>query len=137
MHRSSPVLDWNQTLSIGVEGIDLQHRYFVDLIHRLSIELEEGDAAYRARLINELGSYAQLHFTSEENFMYKLGFPDLEKHHKSHQALLQKLNGQIGLYLVDMLDAAEIIEYLSNWLVQHIQTEDRAFGVFAAQAKPQ
>ncbi len=137
MQRASPMLEWNQALSVGIEGIDLQHRYFVDLIGRLSVELEGKDPAYRTRLINELGSYAQLHFVCEENLMYKLGFPGLESHRKSHRALLEKLNGQIGLYLVGLLDAGEITDSLASWLVHHISTEDREIGVFVNQVELQ
>ncbi len=129
------MLEWNQKLSVGVESIDLQHRYLLDLINRLSIELEGHDSAYQARLIDELGSYARQHFTAEENFMYKLGYPGLEDHCKIHQDLLEKLHGQIGLYLMDMLDAEEIVKYVSAWAVRHVLTDDKKFGEFATKAK--
>jgi len=71
------MLVWDQKWTVGVESIDLQHRCFVDLINRIYAEIESGDAVYQTRLINELGSYTQQHFTSEENIMHKLGFPGM------------------------------------------------------------
>jgi len=129
------MLLWNDNFSIGIEGIDLQHRYFIDLLNRLSLELKDSDAAYQAKLIDELASYAKQHFISEENIMYKLGYPGLKKHSEYHQELLEKLNGRIGLYLLDMLEPDEIISYLSKWLIQHIVQEDKVLAKFIAKAK--
>ncbi len=128
---------WDQEWTVGVASIDLQHRYFIDLINRIYAEIESQDAAHQTRLINELGGYTQLHFMSEENIMYKLGFPAMEKHCESHQALREKLNGQIGLYLVGMLDASEIVANLTDWFIPHLMTEDREFARFIKQAKLQ
>ena len=130
------MLSWDDGFSIGIESIDLQHRYFIDLISRLSLELKGSDTAYQAKLIDELASYAKQHFISEENIMYRLGYPGLEKHSECHQELLERLNGRIGLYLLDMLEADEIIAYLSKWLVQHIVKEDKKLVKFISEAKP-
>jgi len=127
------MLEWDQKLSVGVENIDLQHRYFIDLIGRLSIELAGQDKDYQAKLIDELSSYTRQHFTAEENLMYKLGYPNLEQHRESHQNLLEQLHGQIGLYLLDMLEGEEIIGYLSKWLLQHMLKEDKQLGKFIAE----
>ncbi len=129
------MLEWDQKLSVGVENIDLQHRYFIDLINRLSIELAGQDKDYQAKLIDELSGYTRQHFTAEENLMYKLGYPNLKEHCESHQNLLEKLHGQIGLYLLGMLEGDEIIGYLSTWLLQHILKEDRQLGQFIAEVK--
>jgi len=129
------VLKWDQKLSVGVESMDLQHRYFIDLLNRLVLELEGSDTEYQVRLIDELSGYAKQHFISEENIMYKLSYPDLKEHTESHQLLLERLNGQIGLYLLGMLDAGEIAHYLSKWLAQHVVKEDRKFGDFIAEVK--
>ena len=127
------MLESNKKLSVGIESIDLQHQYLVDLINRISLELKGSDTDYQASLIDELGGYARVHFTAEENLMYKLGYPDLENHRMLHQQLLEKLNGQIGLYLVGMLNPEEIVQYLSGWVVRHLLTEDKKIGEFAAK----
>ncbi len=131
------MLVWDHKWTLGVESIDLQHRCFIDLINRIHVETESEDATHQTRLINELGSHAQQHFMSEENIMHKVDFPGMEKHCESHQELLGQLNGQIGLYLVDMLDAEEIVSYLTGWLISHVMTEDKEFSSFIKQAKLQ
>jgi len=51
--------------------------------------------------------------------------------------LLEKLHGQIGLYLVDMLDAGEIVSNLTSWLIPHVMIEDKEFARFIKQVKLQ
>jgi len=129
------MLEWSAKLSVGIESIDLQHHYFIDLLNRLSIELEGDDTEYQALLIDELASFARQHFVGEENIMYRLGFPGLEHHRECHQQLLEKLNGQVGLYLLGMLEAGEITSYLAKWLVQHIVQEDQKISAFISKTK--
>lgn len=129
------MLKWDPKLSVGVESIDLQHHYLIDLIERLSHELEGDDAEYQAALIDELAGFTKQHFIGEENIMYRLGYPGLEQHRECHQQLLEKLNGQIGLYLLDMIEAAEIVSYLTKWFGQHVVQEDQKISAFIAKAK--
>ena len=65
---------------IGIEEVDLQHQYFLDLIKRLSVILNSNVSAHLdTRLINEIIKYAEFHFQSEENLMVINDYPDLEK----------------------------------------------------------
>ncbi len=62
---------------------------FLDLINRLSEELGKSDnLAYQSVLINELNAYAVFHFISEENMMFKAGYPGLDRHKRSHRGLI-------------------------------------------------
>jgi hemerythrin len=59
-------LEWESDFETGNEYVDLQHRFFVDLLNRVGINFREtDDAAYTEKLISELRKYADFHFTSE------------------------------------------------------------------------
>jgi len=61
-------LEWESNFETGNKNVDLQHRYFVDLINRVGKNFKEtDDASYTQNLISELRKYADFHFTSEEN----------------------------------------------------------------------
>ncbi|MDH3799827.1 MAG: hypothetical protein OET18_03795 [Desulfobacterales bacterium] len=76
-------LEWQSDFETGNEYVDLQHRYFVDLIKRVSINVSEtNDAAYKEKLINELRKYADFHFTSEENIATSSNLPGVGGHHQ-------------------------------------------------------
>jgi hemerythrin len=68
--------EWQLDFETGNEYVDLQHRYFIDLIKRVGINFSESDdAAYKEKLIVELKKYADFHFTSEENIATSCNLP--------------------------------------------------------------
>lgn len=120
-------LNWKEEYATGVEEIDLQHRYFMGLINRLSSELDGcEDESYRKKLLNELVKYASFHFVSEENMMIKFAYPDLERHRKLHLDLIDKLSWQIQSKFYDAL-----FEFLVDWFIRHTLEEDKHIGEFA------
>lgn len=122
-------IEWNREYETGVAEIDLQHRYFLSLIGRIESELRgTDDPAYRKRLIEELHRYAKFHFVSEENIMYKLGYPELEKHRKHHIDLLDKLSNRSMSQ-----DTGSLVAFLITWFRHHTVEEDRLIGVFAGR----
>ena len=61
-------LEWESDFETGNEYVDLQHRFFVDLINRVGANFKKtDDVVYIEKLISELRKYADFHFTSEEN----------------------------------------------------------------------
>ena len=120
-------LNWKEEYATGVEEIDLQHRYFMGLINRLSTELDHcDDESYRKRLLNELVKYASFHFVSEENLMFKFGYPDLDRHRKLHLDLIDKLSWKIQPQSYESL-----FEFLVDWFIRHTTEEDKHIGEYA------
>ena len=121
---SSSTLHWQAAYDTGVEEIDLQHRYFMTLINRLTVELAASDdPKYRQSLLNELAKYAAFHFASEENLMTKFGYPDRERHRMLHIELIDKLSSRMNAMTYEPL-----FEFLIGWFIQHTTTEDHRIG---------
>ncbi len=126
-------LSWKVNYDLGIEDIDYQHHYFLNLINRLSEELSEVTApARQAALIAELNAYARFHFVSEENIMAKAGYPQLEDHRELHLDLIRQLNSREALLKLENSNqrADEIIGFLSDWFLNHTTGEDRRFADF-------
>lgn len=130
-------IHWSHEFELGIEDIDIQHHFFVNLINRLIDELARPDVtAYRAALISELNAYARFHFISEENLMARAGYPHLDEHRDHHFQLIEQLSAkQNRLMLNDSAEEAEaIIRFLMEWFVNHTTREDRRFVDFTANA---
>lgn len=126
-------INWEHKYELGIEDIDYQHHYFLNLINRLSDELESTtDNAYRTALIAELNAYARFHFKSEENMMMRAGFPELAQHKEHHRDLIDKLSYQESMLALNKLDKddGEIIDFLVQWFLKHTAVEDRRFADF-------
>ena len=119
-------LYWVSEFEIGNELVDLQHRYFLDLLQRIEKSFKETiDNDYRRKLIIELHKYADFHFTSEENIAISYGIPGVNQHHQLHIKLIEELNQyaenlENGLKTID-----EFLEFITDWFLVHTQHEDR------------
>ena len=119
-------LEWGPEFETGNEYVDLQHRYFVDLINRVGINFREtDDAAYKEKLISELGKYADFHFTSEENIATASKLPGVSAHHHRHQELL----GEFKHLAVELKEGKKTVDeflgFLTDWFIGHTVYEDQ------------
>jgi hemerythrin len=139
MTHSDRHLEWQHDFELGIRVIDDQHRYFVDLINRLSDELlVTQHADYQAALMSELKAYARFHFISEENQMLLAGYPALGEHRGHHHDLIDRLSARIVRFESSHTSetAAAVIDFLIEWFTHHTVHEDRRFSDWLAQTHP-
>ncbi len=123
-------IDWSERFELGIPEVDLQHHYFADLINRLLEELGSADPTYQKRLIRELDAYARFHFISEENLMFRAGYPFLKAHARHHFALIDELNVRETRFAHGQIAATDITDFLIEWFLHHTAQEDRSFAEF-------
>lgn len=129
------LLNWNDNYRIGDALIDREHRKLFDLINNFHFTyLQNHDHHNILQVLNELVRYAEEHFRHEEQIMAECSYPELDRHREIHVGLFETLfslqtkleKGTIGV-------EKETIEFLRNWLTDHITSDDRALGVFLTQ----
>ena len=80
-------------------------------------------------VLNRLIDYTVKHFAGEEEAMTRSGYADFAAHKHEHEKLVEQAVG-----LKTKFDAGEtlptqgVIEFLQNWLVNHIQGVDKKYG---------
>ncbi|MCX8028249.1 MAG: hemerythrin domain-containing protein [Thermodesulfovibrionales bacterium] len=118
------VIKWKKKYLTGCTVVDLQHQYFADLINRIVWEIiDSKDTKYNQLLLEELVHYAQFHFISEENMLYKTNQQELKRQHKLHRALIETLNQKINTPDINQ-KPLDLINFLVNWFVEHTVNED-------------
>ncbi len=123
------LIKWNSNIAIGVEVIDTQHKKLVDLINELyrSIRRKSGKAAIK-QVLEELTDYTRTHFSFEEGLMQKCSYPGLEKHMEIHADFVARLEQlQEKFKSGNALLSMDLMEFLKNWLIDHIQGTDRGY----------
>ena len=119
-------LEWQSDYETGNEFVDLQHRYFLDLIKRVGVNFKNtNDTVYKEKLIIELRKYADFHFTSEENIATSCKLPGVSGHHQRHLELLEEFNRQAEDLKKGSKTADEFLEFLTDWLIGHTVYEDK------------
>lgn len=123
----------------GIERIDEEHRHLFDIIRETN-ELIHNELLHDkydeiVHLLDELREYTKYHFNDEEDYMEKIGYPELDAQVRAHTAFVDKLMN-ISLESMDEIDdnqqeyLMELIDFLAGWLVNHILKMDTKIGAF-------
>lgn len=123
---------WDDTLSVDGGEIDEDHRRLVDLFNILSRSVTEGDAAeYIEAVLEELISCTIWHFRHEERLMLMYKYDGIEEHKDEHNDLIDSVKElQQKFRKEGKLLTSEDIEYLEDWLTQHILGQDMRLGFY-------
>lgn len=127
---------WNdERFSVKVPSIDKQHKGIVILINKLHDAMLSGTAKSILKdIISELISYTKSHFIYEEEQMLKAGYPHLEKHKVEHESFIDKTTDFQEQYLRgDVLLSIDIINFLRDWLINHIAGADMNYSSLMEQ----
>ncbi|MEE4255248.1 MAG: bacteriohemerythrin [Desulfuromusa sp.] len=132
-NNNAPMFQWKDEYNTGVTLMDQQHRRLVDLINQLFQCMKDGgDRMIIAGVVDELVSYTVTHFRAEEDVMRKNNYPDLVAHQQIHKNFVEK----VGVYANKLksgerLPPADIYNFLKDWLISHIEKQDRdGYGKF-------
>jgi len=127
-------MEEDEAESIGVPEIDRQHETLIALANRLhrAIEASE-DYVLQSALLDELVSYTQYHFASEEALMDRYQDPNAEAHKRQHAQLVAQV--LFFRHALSNSDSQMILSALRPWLIRHIRSYDRALGAFLRTQK--
>lgn len=127
-------IEWRESLSVGIEEIDDQHRELLSHFDRLLRACETGQGIVELRrLLGFLDEYVIKHFGDEERIQRQHLYPGYAPHkleHDSFVARLKALKDEIGREGVALHHVVETNHLLLRWLVHHISTVDVELGRF-------
>jgi hemerythrin-like metal-binding protein len=125
---------WDDSLAIGVEKVDNQHRQLFDAVNSLIDAIETGKSAEGLKkTLDFLVDYTVTHFADEEEIQRQCGFPDLENHHRIHEAFKKtavELVKGLGRFGSSAAMIREVREKIGKWLLIHIKDQDSRIGAY-------
>ena len=129
------LIEWSPVFNVGVPSIDSQHQLLVSLIKKLQQAMLEGRTKeVVVPLFRALNQYTQLHFAHEEELLREYGYPEVAAHHAQHANLITKLQDLEDQFAAGRLTAgAPIMQFLRNWLTDHICDHDKKFASLLKQ----
>lgn len=121
---------WYNNYNIGVEQVDQQHQQLAKTISKLQKSLKQGRfTPETGETLKFLVRYTKEHFQDEEALMAKINYTEIEQHKKLHKKLVdQVVDILLDLKKGKQLDAYELIDFLTDWLINHIVKEDKRIG---------
>ena len=122
-------------MSVGVAEMDRQHQKLIDLTNRVYEAMLRGKGNdVLGQVVRELVAYTRSHFAAEEALMTQWGYPSLAEHRGKHEDLV----AQVGKLATELEEkklgmSVHVVQFLRNWLVEHIQGTDRGYSSFLAR----
>jgi methyl-accepting chemotaxis protein/hemerythrin len=133
-----PFFPWKDSLSLGIDVIDEQHKVLVRLLNHLhdliasSSPVEAIDA-----ILVQLADYTKFHFGDEEKFMQSMSYPELPGHQEIHRKFIAEISGLVdSRRRGEAIDGKTLLAHLRSWLTDHIMGTDRKYAKEYLERRP-
>ena len=137
-------IQWRSELNTGIDKVDEDHRYLIELTNDL-IQAIDKDVTKEELLsiFDELESYTVYHFNREEAYLHEenIHLPETLKYIKHHKAQHRYFINRLPELKERLMKSDEksvaydTVEFLLEWLLDHIIKEDLRINQFLEQEK--
>ncbi len=118
----------------GIKEIDDEHRRLFEIAEE-AYQLQQNEFIPDkydniSKLLHELREYTKTHFEHEEAYMESIHYKKMFTQKTQHQQFCEKLDEFDLEHLDEASDnqIAEILTFLTEWLVEHILYNDKLIG---------
>jgi hemerythrin len=125
------LMTWTEKMSVGVKQLDDDHKRLVGMVN----ELYDGITAGKGKealgpILDESIDYTKVHFGHEEAFFARTGYPGAAAHKHEHDELTRQVLDVQAKYKTGakLTLTLEVMNFLKEWLVHHIQGSDQKYG---------
>jgi methyl-accepting chemotaxis protein/hemerythrin len=129
LSESGKLINWSNSYSVGVSQMDKEHQRLIDIINNLYAAMRAGrskDAI--GTILDELVDYTRTHFAHEEKLMREANYAGFDGQKQAHEALITQVAEVQQKYRQGTALGQEVMNFLKDWLVNHIQGSDKKYG---------
>lgn len=125
-----PFANWSDSYSVKVLGLDNEHKQLFSIINQLHESMKAGRGKdVMQDVLDQLLRYTEQHFTDEEALMQRAGYPWLFAHIALHRQFVNKIERFGNDFRSGALPiSVDMLEFLRNWLAEHIMGTDRQYS---------
>jgi len=122
-------LEWDEKYSVGVKEIDDQHKRFIEIMNSLYSVAYAGESKNGLEeIFLNIMNYRDNHFATEEKYFDLYQYENAVEHKSEHQKLRDEVEKFYKQYKEDGVDvAADLMDFLENWLVDHLENQDQKY----------
>ncbi|MEO8595943.1 MAG: bacteriohemerythrin [Candidatus Solibacter sp.] len=123
------MFEWKSEYATEIGSIDAQHQTLFALGRELYAAMSAGQGkAVMSKVLDRLVQYTKVHFAHEERLMLQHKYPNLAAHKAEHDALVkQVLAFQVEFEAGRATMAVQVLQFLKDWLANHIKRSDMAY----------
>ncbi len=125
------IVNWDESLSVGNDKIDAQHKWLICLINKLHDHMGKDSEGLMNKSIIDLYNYVITHFEDEDRMMEKSKYSNMAEHKKEHESFIMTLNKLFSRFNRKEEHITEsIVAFLVDWFIDHISNTDKKFGEY-------
>jgi hemerythrin len=123
---------WKDIYVVNVNEIDLQHKKLVGIVNELHDAMIIGKGqTVMGKILDELVDYTLYHFATEEKYFDQYAYPEADLHKKQHQDLVSQVAAIQNKYNSgEKVLTLDVMNFLRDWLHDHIVGSDKLFGPY-------
>jgi len=127
--KSDTQLIWKEEYSVGIEVLDLDHKKLINLLNQFSTAYDYAmSEEFERQALDDLVDYTKYHFEREEKILIDHEYPDFDEHKKQHQDMINRITHIQNRYNEKGHEVfEEVSEFLTNWLITHINGTDKQY----------
>jgi len=131
-YSASKYIQWNDKYSVNIQLIDDDHKRLIHLINQLQSSIDYYQSqSFDEEALKELIDYTKFHFKREEDLMQEYDYPGYEEHIVQHKKMIEKINNMVEKYSKSGESTiSETVDFLRDWLINHIQKTDQQYVPF-------
>lgn len=125
-------IEWSDKFSVGISVLDEQHKQLIGMINLL-VEFSNESLVSESitKTLRKITQYAVTHFEDEERIMIEQSYSDYIRHSAQHTSFIMKIASVHSINIMSDDDMSiTIVEYLREWLTDHILEEDMKYKQF-------
>ncbi len=131
------IVEWTPDLDTGIPLIDSQHKLlcmYINVLYRSMRRDREG--AMLREIVTALKNYTANHFSTEEQYFSHTPYPETETHKTIHRNFVAKIaDVETRLQSGQTTVSNELLEFLRDWLLNHIRVTDHHYVPFVKGRK--
>lgn len=128
--RLSKALEWDASYTVSVDKYDNAHKVLFNMINDLADAMQQKKSKDAVgRVLNGLADYTVNHFADEERSFAQTHYPEETQHKALHKKLLDQVTELITKFNAgEPLIAKDVINFLQDWLINHIKGVDKRYS---------
>lgn len=126
------LVNWNEIYSVNIAEVDNQHKKLIELLNNLHEAMMTGKGRdIMSKTLSDLVNYTVSHFATEEKLFDQYDYPETEMHKQQHLDLVEQVGTlQKKFESGEKVLTIDVMNFLRDWLYDHIVGYDKKFGPY-------
>lgn len=131
---NATLVTWTESLAIGIELIDNQHKQLLNLTNELFRACLRGgevlDNVFKETM-SRMVDYVRFHFTFEQEMLLRVKYPKYSVQKSEHDKLIMTVLEAVKSYESGKKFVPNtFVRFLKDWIVSHIGYHDKMYAAY-------